>query len=40
MSGSSRAAQLPKLLLSIDEVKQAVNAPNLAKVEDGAGAER
>jgi eukaryotic-like serine/threonine-protein kinase len=31
------AAQLPKLLLSIDEVKQAVNAPNLAKVEDGAG---
>ena len=31
------AAQLPKLLLSIDEVKQAVNAPNLAKVEDAAG---
>jgi PknH-like protein/uncharacterized protein DUF4190 len=31
------AAQLPKLLLSIDEVKQAVNAPNLAKVEDGSG---
>lgn len=31
------AAQLPKLLLSIDEVKQAVDAPNLAKVEDGAG---
>jgi eukaryotic-like serine/threonine-protein kinase len=31
------AAQLPKLLLSIDEVKGAVNAPNLAKVEDGAG---
>jgi len=31
------AAQLPKLLLSIDEVKEAVNAPNLAKVEDGAG---
>jgi eukaryotic-like serine/threonine-protein kinase len=30
------AAQLPKLLLSIDEVKQAVNAPNLAKVEDTA----
>jgi len=30
------AAQLPKLLLSIDEVKQAVNAPGLAKVEDGA----
>jgi hypothetical protein len=30
------AAQLPKLLLSIDEVKQAVNAPSLAKVEDGA----
>ena len=31
------AAQLPKLLLSIDEVKEAVNAPNLAKVDDGAG---
>ena len=31
------AAQLPKLLLSIDEVKHAVNAPNLAKVEDMAG---
>jgi eukaryotic-like serine/threonine-protein kinase len=31
------AAQLPKLLLTIDEVKGAVNAPNLAKVEDGAG---
>ena len=31
------AAQLPKLLLSIDEVKQAVNAPNLAEVKDGAG---
>jgi hypothetical protein len=31
------AAQLPKLLLSIDDVKQAVNAPNLAKVEEGAG---
>jgi hypothetical protein len=31
------AAQLPKLLLSIDEVKQAVNAPNLAKVDDAAG---
>jgi eukaryotic-like serine/threonine-protein kinase len=31
------AAQLPKLLLSIDEVKQAVNAPNLAKVEEGPG---
>jgi hypothetical protein len=31
------AAQLPKLLLSIDEVKQAVNAPNLAKVEDASG---
>jgi hypothetical protein len=30
------AAQLPKLLLSIDEVKHAVNAPNLAKVEDTA----
>ena len=28
------AAQLPKLLLSIDEVKHAVNAPNLAKVEE------
>ena len=31
------AAQLPKLLLSIDEVKQAVKAPNLAKVDDGPG---
>ena len=31
------AAQLPKMLLSIDEVKQAVNAPNLAKVEDSPG---
>ena len=31
------AAQMPKLLLSIDEVKQAVNAPNLSKVEDGPG---
>src|SRR6202171_5496097 len=30
------AAQLPKLLLTIDEVKQAVNAPNLAKVDDAA----
>jgi eukaryotic-like serine/threonine-protein kinase len=30
------AAQLPKVLLSIDEVKQAVNAPNLAKVADAA----
>ena len=30
------AAQLPKLLLNIDEVKQAVNAPSLAKVQDGA----
>jgi hypothetical protein len=30
------AAQLPKLLLSIDEVKHAVNAPNLAKVDDAA----
>jgi eukaryotic-like serine/threonine-protein kinase len=30
------AAQLPKLLLSIDEVKHAVNAPNLAKVDDSA----
>ena len=28
------AAQLPKLLLTIDEVKQAVNAPSLAKVDD------
>jgi hypothetical protein len=32
-----KAAQLPKLLLSIDEVKHAVNAPNLAKVDDMAG---
>jgi len=31
------AAELPKLLLSIDEVKHAVHAPNLAKVEDAAG---
>jgi hypothetical protein len=31
------AAQLPKLLLSIDEVKQAVNAPNLAKIDDATG---
>jgi hypothetical protein len=31
------AAQLPKLLLSIDEVKKAVNAPNMAKVEDTVG---
>jgi serine/threonine kinase PknH len=30
------AAQLPNLLLSIDEVKHAVNAPNLAKVDDSA----
>ena len=30
------AAQLPKLLLSIDDVKHAVNAPNLAKVDDTA----
>jgi eukaryotic-like serine/threonine-protein kinase len=30
------APQLPKLLLSIDEVKQAVHAPNLAKVDDTA----
>jgi hypothetical protein len=30
------AAQLPKLLLSIDEVKQAVNAPSLAKVENAS----
>jgi hypothetical protein len=32
-----KAAQLPQLLLSIDEVKQAVNAPALAKVEEGSG---
>jgi eukaryotic-like serine/threonine-protein kinase len=31
------ASQLPKLLLSIDEVKQAVNAPDLAKVEEASG---
>jgi eukaryotic-like serine/threonine-protein kinase len=31
------ASQLPKLLLSIDEVKQAVNAPALAKVEESSG---
>jgi len=31
------AAQLPQLLLSIDEVKQAVDAPALAKVEEGPG---
>jgi hypothetical protein len=31
------AAQMPKLLLNIDEVKQAVNAPNLTKVEDSPG---
>jgi eukaryotic-like serine/threonine-protein kinase len=31
------AAQLPKMLLSIDEVKQAVNAPNLTKVEEAPG---
>jgi PknH-like extracellular domain/Domain of unknown function (DUF4190) len=31
------AAQLPKMLLNIDEVKQAVNAPNLANVEDSSG---
>lgn len=30
------AAQLPKLLLSVDEVKHAVNAPGLAKVDDTA----
>jgi hypothetical protein len=30
------AAQLPKLLLTIDEIKHAVNAPNLANVEDTA----
>lgn len=30
------AAQLPKLLLNMDEVKHAVNAPNLAKVEESA----
>jgi eukaryotic-like serine/threonine-protein kinase len=32
-----KAAQLPQLLLSIDEVKQAVNAPALAEVEEGSG---
>jgi eukaryotic-like serine/threonine-protein kinase len=32
-----KAAQLPQLLLSIDEVKQAVNAPALAKVEESPG---
>jgi eukaryotic-like serine/threonine-protein kinase len=32
-----KAAQLPQLLLSIDEVKQAVNAPALAEVEEGPG---
>ena len=32
-----KAAQLPQLLLSIDEVKQAANAPALAKVEEGPG---
>jgi hypothetical protein len=31
------ANQLPTLLLSMEEVKHAVNAPNLAKVEDAAG---
>jgi hypothetical protein len=31
------AAQLPKMLLNIDEVKQAVNAPNLTNVEDSSG---
>ena len=31
------ASQLPKLLLSIDEVKQAVNAPALAKVDESSG---
>jgi eukaryotic-like serine/threonine-protein kinase len=31
------AAQLPQLLLSLDEVKQAVNAPALASVEDARG---
>jgi eukaryotic-like serine/threonine-protein kinase len=30
------AAQLPKLLLSIDEVKQAVHAPSMTKVDDTA----
>ena len=30
------AAQLPRLLLSLDEVQHAVNAPNLAKVDDTA----
>src|SRR5215475_11976868 len=31
------ASQLPKLLLSIDEDKQAANAPDLAKVEEASG---
>jgi eukaryotic-like serine/threonine-protein kinase len=31
------AAQLPQLLLTLDEVKQAVNAPDLASVEDARG---
>ncbi|MEO3761060.1 sensor domain-containing protein [Mycobacterium sp. B14F4] len=31
------AAQLPQLLLGLDEVKQAVNAPALAEVEDARG---
>jgi eukaryotic-like serine/threonine-protein kinase len=35
-----KAAQLPQLLLSIDEVKQAVNAPALAEVEEGSGLSR
>jgi PknH-like extracellular domain/Domain of unknown function (DUF4190) len=32
-----KAAQLPQLLLSIDEVKQAADAPALATVEEGSG---
>ena len=32
-----KAAQLPQLLLSLDEVKQAVNASVLGKVEEGPG---
>ena len=32
-----KAAQLPQLLLGIDDVKQAVNAPALAKVDEGPG---
>jgi hypothetical protein len=32
-----KAGQLPQLVLSIEEVKQAVNAPALAKVDEGPG---